>query len=109
VNECEPLIEQNHTQLLTRYTGKVTQIVRAFAAEWKRSIESINAKILQSFTNFKNGTKVLQIAFTQFVNYYQRFTKILSHSAFANNQQAKDELIADGHIIAELKKYKTVY
>ncbi|KAH7698689.1 vacuolar protein sorting-associated protein 52, partial [Aphelenchoides avenae] len=51
VNECEPLIEQNHTQLLARYTGKFTRFLRA----------AINAEVLQSFTNFKNGTTILQV------------------------------------------------
>jgi len=32
VNECEPLVEQNHSQLLARYEAKVIQIVRTFSA-----------------------------------------------------------------------------
>jgi hypothetical protein len=32
INECEPLVEQNSNQLLARYSSKLTQIVRAFAA-----------------------------------------------------------------------------
>lgn len=39
----------------------MTQIVRSFGAEWKRSIEAINSEILQSFTNLKNGTNILQV------------------------------------------------
>jgi len=61
VNECEPLVEQNHSLILARHTNKVTQIVRSFSADWKRSIEAINHEILQSFTNFKNGTNILQV------------------------------------------------
>uniref|UniRef100_A0AC34GWI9 Vacuolar protein sorting-associated protein 52 homolog n=1 Tax=Panagrolaimus sp. ES5 TaxID=591445 RepID=A0AC34GWI9_9BILA len=63
VNECEPLIDQNHSQLLKRHTGKVMQLVRSFGADWKRAIEAINHEILQSFTNFKNGTSILQVQF----------------------------------------------
>uniref|UniRef100_A0A914CG91 Vacuolar protein sorting-associated protein 52 homolog n=1 Tax=Acrobeloides nanus TaxID=290746 RepID=A0A914CG91_9BILA len=108
VNECEPLVEQNHSQLLARYTGKVTQIVRSFSADWKRSIEAINHEILQSFTNFKNGTNILQTAFTQLVQYYHRFNKVLSHEAF-NECSVKNELVNIHHIMMELKKYKPVY
>ncbi|KAI1730474.1 vps52 / sac2 family domain-containing protein [Ditylenchus destructor] len=108
LNECEPLIEQNHTQLLTRYAGKVTQIVRSFGVEWKRSIESINNEILQSFTNFKNGTNILQMAFTQFIQYYQRLSKVLSHEAFRKSP-SEQELVNYQHIIMELKKYKPLY
>jgi hypothetical protein len=104
--------------------GKITQIIRAFSAgnplfiinfyyslclDWKRSIESINTEILRSFTNLKNGTNILQTAFGQFVNYYQRFVKIVSHEAFAENQQVKSEVVDSQQIIAELKKYKPVY
>ena len=62
VQECEPLIEQSHTQLLARFRAKRTQIIRSFGAEWKRSIEAVNNEILQSFTNFKNGTIILQVS-----------------------------------------------
>uniref|UniRef100_A0AC35GC76 Vacuolar protein sorting-associated protein 52 homolog n=1 Tax=Panagrolaimus sp. PS1159 TaxID=55785 RepID=A0AC35GC76_9BILA len=108
VNECEPLIDQNHSQLLKRHTGKVMQLVRSFGADWKRAIEAINHEILQSFTNFKNGTAILQNAFTQFIQYYQRFNKVLSHEAF-NECTVKQELINVHHIMMELKKYKPVY
>ncbi|CAK5090627.1 unnamed protein product [Meloidogyne enterolobii] len=61
VNECEPLIESNHSQLLARYTVKVVQIVRTFSAEWRRSVEAINNEILHSFTNLKNAANILQV------------------------------------------------
>lgn len=120
VNECEPLAEQGHAQLLGKYTGgcgranqqapgKVVQIIRAFGAEWKRGIEGINKEVLQSFTNFKNGTVILQTAFTQFVNYYERFNKILYNAAFESVIEARAELVGAPVIIAELKKYKPVY
>ena len=41
--------------------GRVTALVRGFNAEWKRAIELINAEVMQSFTNFKNGTQILQV------------------------------------------------
>ncbi|KAI6226931.1 Vacuolar protein sorting-associated protein 52-like protein [Aphelenchoides besseyi] len=109
VNECEPLVEQNNAQQLVKYTGKVTAIIRAFATDWKRSIEAVNGEVLKSFTNFKNGTNILQMAFTQFINYYQRFTKILNHDAFRSNPHATNELVGAQQIISELKKYKPVY
>ena len=42
--------------------GRVQQLVRGFAADWKRSIESINQEIMRSFSNFKNGTAILQVS-----------------------------------------------
>uniref|UniRef100_A0A7E4W8C4 Vacuolar protein sorting-associated protein 52 homolog n=1 Tax=Panagrellus redivivus TaxID=6233 RepID=A0A7E4W8C4_PANRE len=108
VNECEPLIEQNHAQLLARHTTKVMPLVRSFGADWKRSIEAINHEVLQSFTNYKNGSNILQTAFTQFIQYYHRFNKVLSHEAF-NECTTTQELINVHHIMVELKKYKPVY
>uniref|UniRef100_A0A914HU87 Vacuolar protein sorting-associated protein 52 homolog n=1 Tax=Globodera rostochiensis TaxID=31243 RepID=A0A914HU87_GLORO len=107
VNECEPLVEQNHSQLLARYTGKVVQIIRTFSAEWRRSIESINNEILHSFTNLKNGANILQMAFTQFISYYQRLNKVLSHDVFQNCHS--EELVSYQHIAETIKKYKPIF
>ncbi|KAL3991087.1 Vps52 / Sac2 family protein [Acanthocheilonema viteae] len=108
VNECEPLIEQGHKQLLIRYSDSVTKIVRSFCANWKKSIDAVNNEIVRSFANFKNGTNILQMTFTQIVQYYHRFSKVLSHEVFAENAVLK-ELVNIHHIMVEIKKYKPVY
>ena len=41
---------------------RLQQLVRGFAADWKKSIETLNQDIMQSFTNFKNGTAILQVS-----------------------------------------------
>ena len=41
---------------------RVTQIVKGFNADWKKSIELINQDVMRSFTNFKNGTQILQVS-----------------------------------------------
>ncbi|VDM08749.1 unnamed protein product [Wuchereria bancrofti] len=108
VNECEPLIEQGHKQLLIRYSGNVAKIVRSFCANWKKSIDAVNNEIIRSFANFKNGTNILQATFTQIIQYYNRFSKVLSHEVFAENAVLK-ELVNIHHIMVEIKKYKPVY
>ncbi|KAK6112916.1 Vps52 / Sac2 family protein [Brugia pahangi] len=108
VNECEPLIEQGHKQLLIRYSDNVAKIVRSFCANWKKSIDAINNEIVRSFANFKNGTNILQATFTQIIQYYHRFSKVLSHEVFAENVVLK-ELVNIHHIMVEIKKYKPVY
>jgi hypothetical protein len=50
---------------------RVEAIVRSFAADWRRAIDSINADVLQSFTNFKVGTDILQAVLTGLILYYQ--------------------------------------
>lgn len=42
-------------------TDKLTSVIRSFSANWKRSIDGINGEIVKSFTNFKNGTNILQV------------------------------------------------
>uniref|UniRef100_A0A0N5AMR6 Vacuolar protein sorting-associated protein 52 homolog n=1 Tax=Syphacia muris TaxID=451379 RepID=A0A0N5AMR6_9BILA len=108
VTECEPLIEQGHTQLLIRYIDKLTVIVRSFNANWKRSIANINRDVVRSFTNFKNGSNILQATFTQLIQYYHRFNKVLTHEVFADSSVLK-ELVNIHHIMVEIKKYKPVY
>ena len=42
--------------------GKVTQLVRGFNSDWKKAIELINQDVMRSFTNFKNGTQIMQVS-----------------------------------------------
>jgi len=39
----------------------VTQLVRGFNSDWKKAIELINHDVMTSFTNFKNGTQIMQV------------------------------------------------
>ncbi|KAJ1364466.1 Vacuolar protein sorting-associated protein 52 [Parelaphostrongylus tenuis] len=108
VTECEPLVQQGHTQLLVRYNDKLTAVIQSFSANWRRSIDMINGEVVKSFTNFKNGTNILQAVFTQLVQYVQRFSKLVSHEIFRDNP-ARNDMVNIHHILVELKKYKPVY
>lgn len=48
------------------------------------------------------------MAFTQFIQYYQRLNKVLSHEAFQKLQIGR-ELVNYQHITVELKKYKPLF
>ena len=54
----------SHFPILISFTGRIQQLVRGFNTDWKKSIESINTEIMKSFTNFKNGTAILQVSST---------------------------------------------
>ena len=41
--------------------GRVTQLVRQFNEIWKRAIETMNGEVMKSFSNFRNGTQILQV------------------------------------------------
>lgn len=43
------------------FTERVQQIVRGFNNDWKRALEMINGEVMRAFTNFKNGTQILQV------------------------------------------------
>ena len=43
------------------FSGHMEQLVRGFSADWKRGIESIDQEVMRSFSNFKNGTAILQV------------------------------------------------
>jgi hypothetical protein len=43
------------------FTGRVQSIVRGFNSDWKRALELINGDVMRAFTNFKNGTQILQV------------------------------------------------
>ncbi|CAB3399212.1 unnamed protein product [Caenorhabditis bovis] len=108
VTECESLINQGHTQLLVRHNDKISNAVSTINLRWKSAIDAINAEIVQLFTNFSLGTSILQSTFSKFIQYIQRFTKILAHEAFAGNSAA-NELINVHQIMLEIKKFKPVY
>ncbi|KJH46182.1 Vps52 / Sac2 family protein [Dictyocaulus viviparus] len=108
VTECEPLVQQGHTQLLIRYNDKLTSVVQSFSGGWRQSIDKINGEVVTSFTNFKIGTHILQAVFTQLVQYVQRFSKLVSHEMFRENP-ARNDMVNIHHILVELKKYKPVY
>jgi hypothetical protein len=61
VKDVEPLLEKNQNQYVSVDERRVSQIVRGFATDWKRGIESINHDIMRSFSNLKNGTAILQV------------------------------------------------
>lgn len=37
--------------------------MRGFNNDWKRALELINGDVMRAFTNFKNGTQILQVFF----------------------------------------------
>ena len=53
VKDVEPQLEKNQNQYVQVDERRVGQIVRGFATDWKRGIESINHDIMRSFSNLK--------------------------------------------------------
>ncbi|XP_076353464.1 vacuolar protein sorting 52 isoform X4 [Tachypleus tridentatus] len=105
VKMCENYLERGQPEHLSKEEKRVAHLVRSFNCGWKASLDDINKDIMKSFTNFKNGTNILQVALTQLIQYYHRFHKVLSHNPF-KNLPIRSELINIHHLMVEVKKYK---
>ncbi|XP_043239477.1 vacuolar protein sorting-associated protein 52 homolog isoform X3 [Amphibalanus amphitrite] len=105
VRDAEAMVERGDAEALKREERRITELVRSFSAGWKKSLEEINNEIMRSFTNFRNGTNILQDALKQLILYYNRFTKILGLQVL-KSLPARGEAINIHHIMVEVKKYK---
>ncbi|CAJ0946064.1 unnamed protein product [Ranitomeya imitator] len=127
VKESEALIEKGQQERLRSEEGgpSVPLLVRGFSSTWKQAVETLSHDVMRSFTNFKNGTSIIQErgsdedrtistickyagsngALTQLIQYYHRFHKILSQPPL-RNLPVCSELINLHHLMVELKKHK---
>eukprot|EP00069_Balaena_mysticetus_P022384 bmy_14325T0 len=105
VKEAEALIERGQAERLRGEEARVTQLIRGFGSSWKSSVESLSQDVMRSFTNFKNGTSIIQGALTQLIQLYHRFHRVLSQPQL-RALPARAELINIHHLMVELKKHK---
>lgn len=106
VKDCEAYIEKGDSEALQREEKKVTNLIKSFNVSWRKALEEISKEVMNCFTNFKNGNNIQQAAFTQIIQYYHRFQKIVSQNPFKNNT-VRSELINIHQLMVEVKKYKT--
>ncbi|KAK1788603.1 hypothetical protein P4O66_002685 [Electrophorus voltai] len=100
VKESEALMEKGQLDKLKNDEVRITQLVRGFSSTWKQSVEALSQDVMRSFTNFKNGTSIIQGALTQLIQYYHGFHKILSQPTF-RSLAARSELINLHHLMVE--------
>uniref|UniRef100_A0A9L0RH32 Vacuolar protein sorting-associated protein 52 homolog n=2 Tax=Equus caballus TaxID=9796 RepID=A0A9L0RH32_HORSE len=105
VKEAESLIERGQAERLRGEEARVTQLIRGFGSSWKSSVESLSQDVMRSFTNFRNGTSIIQGALTQLIQLYHRFHRVLSQPQL-RALPARAELINIHHLMVELKKHK---
>lgn len=105
IQRSEVMIQNGDEKGLREEYQNVTVILKNFNAGWKSALDRINQEILGSFPNFKNGTTILQQSLMQFVQYYHRFHKVLSHHVFVSHPD-KAQLINVHQLMVEVKKYK---
>ncbi|XP_077447521.1 vacuolar protein sorting-associated protein 52 homolog [Stigmatopora argus] len=105
VKEAEALTEKGQLDCLKNDEARICQLVRGFSSSWKQSVEAMSQDVMRSFTNFKNGTGIIQGALTQLIQYYHGFHKVLSQPAF-RSLPVRSELINLHHLMVEVKKHK---
>ncbi|XP_065146961.1 vacuolar protein sorting-associated protein 52 homolog [Paramisgurnus dabryanus] len=105
VKESEALMEKGQLDKLRNDEARINQLVRGFSNTWKQSVEVLSQDVMRSFTNFKNGTSIIQGALTQLIQYYHGFHKVLSQPTF-RSIAARSELINLHHLMVEVKKHK---
>lgn len=105
VKEAEALLEKGQLERLRGEEARVTQLARGFSSTWKSSVEALSQDVMRSFSNFKNGTGIIQGALTQLIQYYHRFHKVLAQPPL-RSLPARAELINIHHLMVELKKHK---
>ncbi|MEQ2172374.1 hypothetical protein GOODEAATRI_020413, partial [Goodea atripinnis] len=101
VKEAEALMEKGQLDRLKNEEARITQLVRGFSSTWKQSVESMSQDVMRSFTNFKNGTSIIQGALTQLIQYYHGFHKILNQPTF-RSLAVRSELINLHHLMVEV-------
>ncbi|XP_020790118.1 vacuolar protein sorting-associated protein 52 homolog [Boleophthalmus pectinirostris] len=105
VKEAEALMEKGQLDRLKNEETRITQLVRGFSSSWKQSVEAMSQEVMRSFTNFKNGTSIIQGALTQLIQYYHGFHKVLNQPTF-RALSVRSELINLHHLMVEVKKHK---
>ncbi|KAM6959096.1 vacuolar protein sorting-associated protein 52 homolog [Aplochiton taeniatus] len=105
VKEAESLIEKGQLDRLKNDEARITQLVRGFSTTWKQAVEALSQDVMRSFTNFKNGTSIIQGALTQLIQYYHGFHKVLNQPTF-RSLAVRSELINLHHLMVEVKKHK---
>ncbi|XP_038221338.1 vacuolar protein sorting-associated protein 52 homolog isoform X2 [Zerene cesonia] len=100
VKEGEQLLDSDKKNELANLEKKSLTLVASFSSNWKQSLEEIHREVLVSFPNLVTGSGLLQMALTNFVQYYHKFNKLLTPNA-------RTQLVNIHVIMVEIKKYKT--
>uniref|UniRef100_A0A8V5GYS9 Vacuolar protein sorting-associated protein 52 homolog n=1 Tax=Melopsittacus undulatus TaxID=13146 RepID=A0A8V5GYS9_MELUD len=105
VKEAEALLEKGELERLRGEEARVSHLARGFSGSWRSSVEVLSQEVMSSFSNFRNGTSIIQGALTQLLQYYHRFLKVLAQPPL-RSLPARTELINIHHLMVELKKHK---
>jgi hypothetical protein len=78
-------------------------LLKEFSITWKQSIEEIHRIIISSFSNFKNGTQILQNLLKQLFTNYKIFADIIRQ--YFKEFRDSPYFVSETEIAYEMKKY----
>jgi hypothetical protein len=81
--------------------SSLIQTARKFNKNWKNEIDTLNRDCIQSFSNFKCGTRIIQAALTELLESYATFYTIVQKK---NYQNLRSELINVQKLMVDVKE-----
>ncbi|KAI8646533.1 Sac2 family-domain-containing protein [Parasitella parasitica] len=82
------------------------RIAAHFSQTWRQSLKSINASVIQYFSNFKNGTTVLHAVLGQLIVYYTKFLDILEKRG---GGASRIQPVGVQTLMVEIKKFRSTF
>ncbi|KAK4512283.1 DNA repair protein rad52 [Mucor velutinosus] len=99
--------KSEHMQDLTTIEiPDLERITAHFAQTWRQSLKSINASVIQYFSNFKNGTTVLHAVLGQLIVYYTKFLNILERRG---GGASRIQPVGVQTLMVEIKKFRSTF
>ncbi|KAI9143306.1 Sac2 family-domain-containing protein [Paraphysoderma sedebokerense] len=87
---------------------KLDRVASEFNQTYRNHITTINSSVTQNFTNFENGTIILQSVLSELVVYYSRFMEIVETKFRKQGGPGgmKVQPVGVQNVMVEVKKYK---
>ncbi|EPB81607.1 hypothetical protein HMPREF1544_11675 [Mucor circinelloides 1006PhL] len=99
--------KSEHMQDLTSIEiPDLERITAHFAQTWRQSLKSINASVIQYFSNFKNGTTVLHAVLGQLIVYYTKFLNTLERRG---GGASRIQPVGVQTLMVEIKKFRSTF
>lgn len=58
---CNRVSDSAPDPFASSLVARVALLVRGFSSTWKQAVEGLSQDVMRSFTNFKNGTSIIQV------------------------------------------------
>ena len=85
---------------------KLTVISKLFSGDFKKNFDLIHNDVIRSFPSLKLSQPILKEVFTQFLNYYHDFQRLLSTNTNLKTLSSNISLPNLHQLMVEIKKFK---